>query len=148
MLIGYDIACQHCVTAHNHPLTGNLVRDNETGYANGAFHGYAHERSCQLDWHPLYKDGAGMEDFETCERFFSHSNDVARCTQHASKRNRREQIHQHMEASDKDAIAHMGEYRSISCTTRRPLNRNALRQIFIHQISKRCGATRRFYYPP
>ncbi|KAG8717226.1 hypothetical protein FRC09_014581 [Ceratobasidium sp. 395] len=110
ILIGYDIACQHCGTAHNHPLTCDLVRENETAYANGAFHGYAHERPCQLLWHPLWRDGAGMEDFEECERFFSHSNAVARCTQHGSKYNRRQQIHQHMESSDKECLANMGRF--------------------------------------
>jgi hypothetical protein len=109
ILIGYDIGCQHSVTAHNHPLTSELVRKNMTEYVVGAFHGYAHERSCQLMWHPRWRVGAGMEDFEGCERFFSHSNAVARSTQHASKYNRRQQIHQHIEGSDMDCLANMGE---------------------------------------
>ncbi|KAG1801749.1 uncharacterized protein BJ212DRAFT_1286438 [Suillus subaureus] len=25
----------------------------------GAFHGHAHNRHCQLDWHPMYIDGTG-----------------------------------------------------------------------------------------
>ncbi|KAG9093635.1 hypothetical protein FRC06_011427 [Ceratobasidium sp. 370] len=51
-----------------------------------------------------------MEDFEGCERVFSHSNGVARCTQHGSKYNRHQQIHQHMEASDRDCLANMGKF--------------------------------------
>jgi hypothetical protein len=109
ILIGYDIGCHHSVTARNHPLTSELVRKNKTEYIVGAFHGYAHERSCQLMWHPLWRIGAGMEDFEGCERFFSHSNAVAHSTQHASKYNRRQQIHQHIEGSNMERLANMGK---------------------------------------
>ncbi|KAG9088928.1 hypothetical protein FS749_001755 [Ceratobasidium sp. UAMH 11750] len=34
---------------------------------------------------------------------------MARCTQHGSKYNRHQQIHQHMEASDRDCLANMGK---------------------------------------
>ncbi|KAJ3008396.1 hypothetical protein NUW54_g3171 [Trametes sanguinea] len=42
-----------------------------------AFHGHSHNRVCQLDWHPMYSEGCGKEDFEGCERFFSASNNLA-----------------------------------------------------------------------
>ena len=34
-----------------------------------AFHGYAHARDCQIDFHPRIADiGLGLEDFEGFER--------------------------------------------------------------------------------
>ena len=44
----------------------------------GAFHGYAHARGCQIDFHPRIADiGMGLEDFEGCERLFSNTNRFA-----------------------------------------------------------------------
>jgi len=39
---------------------------------------------CQLQYHPLYLPGTGLEDFETCERVFSSSNATAALIHHAS----------------------------------------------------------------
>ncbi|KAJ7703810.1 hypothetical protein B0H14DRAFT_2647720 [Mycena olivaceomarginata] len=44
----------------------------------GTFHGHAHNRSCQLKHLATYVLGLGLEDLETCERFFSKSNGLAR----------------------------------------------------------------------
>ncbi|KAG8703195.1 hypothetical protein FRC09_004303 [Ceratobasidium sp. 395] len=110
IMFGYDIGCQHSITASRHPLTCELIRENDIEYAVAVFHGYAHRRQCQLLWHPRWKKGVGMEDFEGCERFFSHSNGVARCTQHGTKYNRRQQIHQHIEVSDSDILANMAKF--------------------------------------
>lgn len=49
-----------------------------------AFHGWAHNRLCQLKYHPLYRTGMGLEDLETLERFFSSSNTIARTNRHAT----------------------------------------------------------------
>ena len=49
-----------------------------------AFHGHAHNRMCQLQYHPLYLPGTGLEDFETCEHVFSSSNATAGLIRHAS----------------------------------------------------------------
>ncbi|EJD39879.1 hypothetical protein AURDEDRAFT_29248, partial [Auricularia subglabra TFB-10046 SS5] len=49
-----------------------------------AFHGYGHNRLCQVTNHPLYILGFGLEELETCERFFSASNHVAALVRHAS----------------------------------------------------------------
>ncbi|KAG8703420.1 hypothetical protein FRC09_004173 [Ceratobasidium sp. 395] len=112
VLAAYDIGCQHSTTAHNHPLTKSLVLEMNTEYIVDGFHGWAHNRLCQLDWHPTWRPGTGMEDFAGCERFFSHSNGVARCTQHGTKYNRRQQVDQHFEVSDDDALANMGKFLS------------------------------------
>lgn len=50
-----------------------------------AFHGWAHNRLCQLQYHPLYRQGLGLEDLETLERIFSSSNAVARTVRHATQ---------------------------------------------------------------
>lgn len=46
----------------------------------GAFHGYAHARECQIDYHPRIADvGMGLEDFEGCERLFPRRIDSLGC---------------------------------------------------------------------
>lgn len=49
-----------------------------------AFHGWAHNRLCQLKYHPLYRTGVGLEDLETLECVFSASNAIARTIRHAT----------------------------------------------------------------
>ncbi|KAI5987210.1 hypothetical protein EDD15DRAFT_2173236 [Pisolithus albus] len=61
----------------------------------GAFHGHAHNRFCQLDWHPMYIDGTGNTDGEGCEHVFSTSNELARSTRHATRFHRHQAIEQH-----------------------------------------------------
>ncbi|KIJ30002.1 hypothetical protein M422DRAFT_187667, partial [Sphaerobolus stellatus SS14] len=60
------------------------------------FHGHAHNRGCQLKWHPLYLKVLGLEDFECCERIFSFSNHLASCTRHSSKFHRHQGIEEHI----------------------------------------------------
>ncbi|KAG1830507.1 hypothetical protein DFJ58DRAFT_658103, partial [Suillus subalutaceus] len=38
-----------------------------------SFHGHAHNRCCQLQYHTLYQEGLGIKDkdLETCEHVFS-----------------------------------------------------------------------------
>ena len=44
----------------------------------GAFHGYAHARDCQIDFHPRVADlGLGLEDSEGYERLLSKTNQFA-----------------------------------------------------------------------
>ena len=50
----------------------------------GAFHGHAHNRACQLTWHPLYIQGTGKSEGEGCEHIFSATNDLARTVRYAS----------------------------------------------------------------
>ncbi|KAG1742887.1 hypothetical protein EDB19DRAFT_1894855 [Suillus lakei] len=62
--IGSNIGCSLSKTAAQHKL---LLSVN-------AFHGHAHNRKCQLQFHPMYLCGFGLEDLETCERIFASSN--------------------------------------------------------------------------
>jgi hypothetical protein len=71
---------------------GPKLRKCNGWYCVGSFHGHAHCRVCQLDWHPLYIDGCGLEDFKTCERIFSRSNALATCTCHASAFHRKQLV--------------------------------------------------------
>ncbi|KAH8109879.1 hypothetical protein DFH11DRAFT_1515076 [Phellopilus nigrolimitatus] len=92
ILQGYDIGCGFSTTANNSGLLGPKLRAQRCRLCCNAFHGHAHCRLCQLRWHPLYIKGAGLEDFETCERVFSESNKLAAVTRHASKFHRRQAI--------------------------------------------------------
>ncbi|KIL64908.1 hypothetical protein M378DRAFT_77595 [Amanita muscaria Koide BX008] len=71
----------------------------------GAFHGYAHERACQLAWHPLYMKGTGRTEGEGCEHIFSSSNDLARNTRYASQFHRHQAINDHFKFWDQDKYA-------------------------------------------
>ncbi|TFK79198.1 hypothetical protein K466DRAFT_505958 [Polyporus arcularius HHB13444] len=76
--LGYDIACEFSKTL-GHSSLGPRAEGVVSGVVP-AFHGHSHNRRCQLDWHPMYLEGVGKEDFEGCERFFSHSNGLASAT--------------------------------------------------------------------
>ncbi|KIK66720.1 hypothetical protein GYMLUDRAFT_238956 [Collybiopsis luxurians FD-317 M1] len=79
----YDIGCRLEKTIACSPLLG-LAQHMGLQAAVGTMHGYAHERACQLNYLLLYMSGAGLEDGETCERYFSKSNELASSTHHAS----------------------------------------------------------------
>lgn len=66
------------------------------------FHGFAHNRMCQLDNHPLYLQGFGNEDLETCERVFSSSNSTACVIRHASYYHWKQFLDLHFDQWDRD----------------------------------------------
>ncbi|CDO74657.1 hypothetical protein BN946_scf184832.g1, partial [Trametes cinnabarina] len=88
--VGYDIGCEFSKTLSNSSIA-DRVKDVITLIVP-AFHGHSHNRGCQLDWHPLYTDGIGLEDFETSERFFSYSNGAAAGTRLATPFHRHQAI--------------------------------------------------------
>ncbi|KIY47136.1 hypothetical protein FISHEDRAFT_45879 [Fistulina hepatica ATCC 64428] len=73
-----------------------------------SFHGHAHARSCQVDWHPNYISGMGKEDAEGSERFFSRSNELAAGTRLCTRFHRRQQIDEYIRFNDKDKYASIG----------------------------------------
>lgn len=97
MLCGYDIGCGFSKTVEKSALVGPKAQQSKMALCVNAFHGHAHCRKCQLEWHPLYVEGAGLEDFEACERVFSQSNRIAICTRHMSKFHRRQAIERRVE---------------------------------------------------
>lgn len=82
-MLGFDVGCRHNATVRNSSLGAEALLKLIRIIVN-AFHGHAHNRLCQLLFHPLFQQGVGLEDLETCERVFSSSNSVARVIRHAS----------------------------------------------------------------
>ncbi|KAJ3897397.1 hypothetical protein F5879DRAFT_780316, partial [Lentinula edodes] len=91
LCFAYDIGCTNSKTVHRSPLASLA---NYMGYLPpvGTMHGYAHERACQLNFLLLYQTGAGLEDGETSEQYFSKSNSLASATQHANLFHHRQMI--------------------------------------------------------
>jgi hypothetical protein len=90
----YDIGCAFTKTAEASSL-GPKVRDLELCFMVGSFHGHAHNRKCQLDWHPMYIEGTGHTEGEGCEHVFSSSNELACGVRHASQFHWHQAIEQH-----------------------------------------------------
>ncbi|KAJ7585883.1 hypothetical protein C8J56DRAFT_787886 [Mycena floridula] len=88
---GYDIGCSFDVTLRRSRLGPKAFEELYTSLV-GLFHGYSHNRLCQLLRLVLYLSGMGLEDFETCERYFSSSNALATAIRHASIFHRRQAI--------------------------------------------------------
>lgn len=107
--IGYDIACSFSGTLDRSSV-GPVARHKCVRWAVPSFHGHAHRRSCQLDFHPLYIEGFRLEDMEGCERLFSSSNGVARCTRHASEFHRQQAIVTHFQQWDRDKYAELSAF--------------------------------------
>jgi len=82
-VIGSDIGCSLSATLAASSIA-QMARVANVQLIVNTFHGHAHNRMCQLQYHPLYLPGTGLEDFETCERVFSSSNATAALICHAS----------------------------------------------------------------
>ncbi|KAJ7041288.1 hypothetical protein C8F04DRAFT_1208483 [Mycena alexandri] len=107
--LGYDIMCAFYKTLLRSSLGRQTVKLRMRGVVP-AFHGHAHNRSCQLGWHPMYVDGVGLEDFEECEHTFCLSNNLANCTRLATPFHRQQQIDEHFLFHDKDKHAASGNF--------------------------------------
>ncbi|KAF8586864.1 hypothetical protein K439DRAFT_1646075 [Ramaria rubella] len=81
--VRYDITCSHVAT-----VTASSIVDKAKCHrlvlAVNAFHGHAHNLICQLNNHPTYLPGVGIEDLETCKQVFASSNAVARVVRFSS----------------------------------------------------------------
>jgi len=81
--IGSDIGCSLSKT-----ITASSIRDkaanNKLSLSVNAFHGHTHNHKCQLQYHPMYLCGFGLEDLETCECIFASSNAAVCLIHHAS----------------------------------------------------------------
>jgi len=100
----YDIGCAFAKTLANSKL-GPCAAAFGIRMMVGAFHGHAHNRRCQLDWHLMYIDGTGHTEGEGCEHVFSASNELARGTRHASAFHRHQTIEEHFAFWDADKYA-------------------------------------------
>ena len=103
ILCGYDIGCGFTATANRSMKVGPLVQEHDfTFCVVGSFHGHAHGRLCQLKFHPLFVEGAGLEDFEGNERTFSEANEMAGSTRHSSRFHRAQQLSRGFASHNRD----------------------------------------------
>ncbi|KAG8911652.1 hypothetical protein FRC02_006489 [Tulasnella sp. 418] len=105
-MIGYDIGCAFKKTVARSSITGL----EDVQWVVPAMHGYAHNRHCQLSHHPKYVLGAGLEDFETCERTFSFTNHCAAVTRLAMPFHRLQTIDAQFRQYDADKYASLGSF--------------------------------------
>jgi hypothetical protein len=103
--LGYDIMCAFFKTLKR---IGAKTAALRLRGVVPAFHGHAHNRECQIGWHPLYVEGVGLEDFEECERTFAKSNNLASTTRLCSPFHRQQQIDEHFFFHDLDKHASSG----------------------------------------
>ncbi|THU77754.1 hypothetical protein K435DRAFT_701701 [Dendrothele bispora CBS 962.96] len=120
--IGYDCGCKLKKTIERSPLK-DLAKKQCLEVLIGILHGHGHGRTCQLDNLLLYKQWAGSEDLEGCERFFSKSNNnLAGATRYASKFHRRQTISEYAYHNDNfEVYANLsnflvGKYRQVLAT--------------------------------
>jgi len=105
--LGYDIMCAFFKTLSRSSLGSKTIAFQLHGVVR-SFHGHAHNRGCQLRWHPMYTEGVGLEDFEECERTFCKSNELASVTRLASPYHRHQHIDEHFRFHDEDKHASSG----------------------------------------
>ena len=114
--LGYDIMCVFIKTLSQSILRPNIVAFHLHGVIP-SFHGHAHNRGCQLQWHPMYIEGVSLEDFEECECTFSKSNELAAVTRLASPYHWAQHIDEHFMFHNQDKhVASGTSFSSISAT--------------------------------
>ncbi|KZT26423.1 hypothetical protein NEOLEDRAFT_1198259 [Neolentinus lepideus HHB14362 ss-1] len=107
---GYDIACSFDTTIGRSGLVGPKARRLGLRLIVNSFHGYAHNRLCQLKNHLLYNPGTGIEDLETLECIFSRSNAVARTVRHATRFHWMQYIDLHFRQQDENSYEALGKF--------------------------------------
>lgn len=108
--LGADIGCSFSETVKNSNLLRDKASQQRLQIVVNAFHGWAHNRLCQLQFHPLYRKGAGLEDLETLERIFSASNTIARTIRHATKFHWLQAVDLHFRQWDEQKYQELSEY--------------------------------------
>ena len=109
ILVAYDIGCSFKKTLSSSTL-GPTIEAMCLQMLIPAFHCYPHNWLCQLQNHPLYFKGIGLEDFETCERLFSFTNGCAGSTRHTSKYHRAQILDGQFQRNDREQYASLGMY--------------------------------------
>lgn len=110
LTIGYDIGCGFQATVAKSAALSSKARSQGLRLTVNSFHGYAHNRLCQLSHHPLYLSGYGLEDMETLERVFSASNQVARTIRHASAYHWHQFVDLHFQQWNEDKYERLGKF--------------------------------------
>ncbi|KAJ7705037.1 hypothetical protein B0H17DRAFT_1156954 [Mycena rosella] len=140
--IGYDIMCAFWKTLRRSSLGADVTTMRFRGVVP-AFHGHAHNRACQIGWHPLYVDGVGLEDFEECERTFALSNHLVSSTRLATVFHRQQQIEEHFQFHDQDKHAMSGNF--IYQNYRQALKKIALNREQLAELERTLGTTAEDY---
>jgi len=107
--IGSDIGCSLASTVAASSIHNKASRNNLLLAVN-AFHGHAHNHKCQLQNHPLYLHGFGLEDLETCKQIFSSSNATAPLIRHASHFHYVQYLDLHFDQWDVDRYLKLSKY--------------------------------------
>lgn len=107
--LGYDIACSFKATVQKSSIA-TAAAELQLRLCVPSFHGFAHNRWCQLHNHPLYITCFGIEDLEICERIFSASNGCAKLTRHATRFHRLQFLDMHFTQWDEDKYAELSEF--------------------------------------
>ncbi|KAG6379623.1 hypothetical protein JVT61DRAFT_10136 [Boletus reticuloceps] len=107
--IGHDIGCVSKGTVASSSL-GQKAKESNLSIVVNAFHGFAHNRACQLENHPLYLQGFGNEDLETCERIFASSNSTASVIRHASYCHWKQFLDLHFDQWDCDKYLELSKF--------------------------------------
>jgi hypothetical protein len=107
LAVGYDIGCTFESTLKGSKMVGAKAERQKLSSPLNAFHGWAHNRLCQLLNHPLFRQGLGLEDLEVLERIFSASNSVARCVRFASRFTWKQFLDLHFQQWDEDKYAEL-----------------------------------------
>jgi hypothetical protein len=110
-LYGYDIKCAFHSILQRSSL-GPVVRNLGIEGVVPGFHGHAHNRLCQVQHHSKFMEGAGKEDFETCERTFSESNALAPEIRNATEFHRHQALDEHFQFTDLDKYAALSKFKS------------------------------------
>ncbi|KAI5989491.1 hypothetical protein EDD15DRAFT_2370522 [Pisolithus albus] len=107
--VGHDVGCASKKTIASSSL-GKEAQEKRLKVVVNAFHGFAHNRMCQLENHPLYQIGFGNEDLETCERIFSSSNNTAPLIRHASEFHWKQFLDLHFSQWDSDKYLELSRF--------------------------------------
>jgi len=108
--IGYDIRCVFASTIKASKLLAQKASDMRLCFSVNSFHGYAHSCVCQLDNHPLYLEGWGIEDLEGLKRVFSASNAVTPSIRYATCYHWLQAMDLHFKQWDEDKYQELSKY--------------------------------------
>jgi Kyakuja-Dileera-Zisupton transposase len=109
VFIAYDIGCTFQSTVLNSSL-GDRAREQRLHFGVPLWHGWAHNRLCQLQFHPLYQEGLGLKDAEGCERVFSRTNGCARAIRYSTKFHRKQVIDMTVKQWNAEKVQNIGEF--------------------------------------
>ncbi|KAG1891712.1 uncharacterized protein F5891DRAFT_1131540 [Suillus fuscotomentosus] len=106
---GYNIGCSYQKTVDASSISVK-AHSNHHHFIVNSFHGHAHNRCCQLQFHPLYQHGLGLEDLEMCECICSASNAIAPVIHHTSYFHWLQFINLHFQQWDSDWYLELSKF--------------------------------------